>query len=31
MSKGKISKRQMSIYEFICSYTNEHGYPPSVR
>lgn len=31
MAKGKISKRQMSIYEFICSYTNEHGYPPSVR
>lgn len=31
MAKGKISKRQMSIYEFICTYTNEHGYPPSVR
>lgn len=31
MAKGKLSKRQTSIYEFICSYTTEHGYPPSVR
>lgn len=31
MAKGKISKRQQSIYEYICSYSAEHGYPPSVR
>lgn len=31
MAKGKISKRQQSIYQFICLYSKEHGYPPSVR
>ncbi|MGI6229565.1 MAG: transcriptional repressor LexA [Tractidigestivibacter sp.] len=31
MPKGKLGKRQRAIYDFICSYTNEHGYPPSVR
>lgn len=31
MARGKIGKRQLAIYEFICSYTEEHGYPPSVR
>lgn len=31
MAKDKLSKRQQSIYDFICSYTTEHGYPPSVR
>lgn len=31
MVKGKISKRQQSIYDFICAYTKDHGYPPSVR
>lgn len=31
MSHGKISKRQQSIYDFICTYTKSHGYPPSVR
>lgn len=31
MTRGKISKRQQSIYDFICSYTKDHGYPPSVR
>lgn len=31
MARGKISKRQQSIYDFICSYSTEHGYPPSVR
>lgn len=31
MTRGKISKRQQSIYDFICSYTRDHGYPPSVR
>ena len=29
--KNKISKRQQSIYDFICEYTKGHGYPPSVR
>ena len=31
MAKDRLSKRQQSIYDFICSYTTEHGYPPSVR
>lgn len=31
MARGKISKRQQSIYEYICAYSTEHGYPPSVR
>lgn len=31
MAKGKLSKRQAAIYEYICSYTESHGYPPSVR
>lgn len=31
MARGKIGKRQLAIYDFICSYTEEHGYPPSVR
>lgn len=31
MAKDKLSKRQSAIYEYICSYTTEHGYPPSVR
>lgn len=31
MAREKISKRQQSIYEFICAYTKSHGYPPSVR
>ena len=31
MSKGKLGKRQVAIYQFIRSYTDEHGYPPSVR
>lgn len=31
MAKDKISKRQQTIYDFICSYTKDHGYPPSVR
>ncbi len=31
MARAKISKRQQSIYEFICAYTKDHGYPPSVR
>ena len=31
MPKGKMSKRQSAIYEYICAYTERHGYPPSVR
>ncbi|MDO4428881.1 MAG: transcriptional repressor LexA [Atopobiaceae bacterium] len=31
MAKGKLGKRQLAIYEFIRSYSDEHGYPPSVR
>lgn len=31
MARAKISKRQQSIYDYICSYTKDHGYPPSVR
>lgn len=31
MSKDKLSARQQAIYDFICSYTESHGYPPSVR
>ena len=31
MAKGKIGKRQRAIYDYICTYTAEHSYPPSVR
>ena len=31
MTKAKLSKRQQSIYDYICDYTKSHGYPPSVR
>ena len=31
MANGKIGKRQLAIYQFICAYTQEHSYPPSVR
>ncbi len=31
MAKGTLTKRQQAIYDFICSYSEEHGYPPSVR
>ena len=31
MARDKLSKRQESIYAYICTYTNERGYPPSVR
>ena len=31
MATAKLSKRQTAIYEYICTYTDEHGYPPSVR
>ena len=31
MPKGKLSKRQAAIYDYICSYTDQHGYQNSVR
>lgn len=31
MARGKLGKRQLAIYDFIRTYTTEHGYPPSVR
>lgn len=31
MARKTLSKRQMAIYEYILSYTQERGYPPSVR
>ncbi|MGQ5426947.1 transcriptional repressor LexA [Thermophilibacter sp. ZX-H3] len=31
MTRGKLGKRQLAIYDFIRTYSTEHGYPPSVR
>ncbi|MDO4404025.1 MAG: transcriptional repressor LexA [Atopobiaceae bacterium] len=31
MARDRLSKRQTAIYDYICSYTKERGYPPSVR
>ena len=31
MARDKLSKRQAAIYEYICTYTRDRGYPPSVR
>ncbi|WP_455138845.1 transcriptional repressor LexA [Thermophilibacter sp.] len=31
MARGKLSKRQLAIYDYIRAYSDEHGYPPSVR
>ena len=31
MAHGKLSKRQAAIYDYICTYTKERGFPPSVR
>lgn len=31
MPREKITKRQQQAFEFICAFTAEHGYPPSVR
>ena len=28
---GKLTAKQQQIYDYILSFTNEHGYPPSVR
>lgn len=29
--KDKLTSKQQQIYDYICSFTDEHGYPPSVR
>lgn len=29
--KGNLTKKQQQIYDYICAFTDEHGYPPSVR
>ena len=26
-----ITKKQLSVYEYICSYLEENGYPPTVQ
>jgi repressor LexA len=31
MATKPLSKRQQAIYDYICEYTREHSYPPSVR
>lgn len=28
---ANLTRKQQEIYDFILSFTNEHGYPPSVR
>lgn len=28
---AKLTRKQQEIYDYILSFTNEHGYPPSVR
>ena len=28
---AKLTAKQQQIYDYILSFTNEHGYPPSVR
>ncbi len=28
---GNLTPKQQEIYDFICDFTQEHGYPPSVR
>ena len=28
MARGKLGKRQLAIYDFIRSYSEDHGYPP---
>ena len=29
--KGRLTPKQQQIYSYICAFTDEHGYPPSVR
>ena len=29
--KDGLTPKQKQIYEYICAFTDEHGYPPSVR
>ena len=31
MFQRKLSSRQREIYDYICTYTKTHGFPPSVR
>ena len=31
MAQRKLSSRQQAIYDYICTYTKTHGFPPSVR
>lgn len=31
MPKEKITKRQQQAFDFICTFTAAHGYPPSIR
>lgn len=31
MAQRKLSSRQREIYDYICTYTKTHGFPPSVR
>ena len=28
---AKLTAKQQQIYDYILSFTSEHGYPPSVR
>ena len=28
---ANLTKKQQQVYDFILSFTSEHGYPPSVR
>ena len=28
---AKLTRKQQQVYDFIVSFTNDHGYPPSVR
>ncbi len=28
---GNLTPKQQEIYDFICDFTQDHGYPPSVR
>lgn len=31
MEQKKLSSRKKQIYDYICTYTQSHGFPPSVR